>query len=169
MFYLDRETQTIHIPRTSIGVTFADRHDHPNHISQDLTRILRHFETPHMLYIPQVLRVSREAEAAGGDDYAVLHNLATSLSLASSVLSAFSAYAVITRSARVTAQATAYQTVAATGLALCGVLLYGSDVFISAGGPKPDMTIRCPSCALALPRPVVDSLPSMSPVHVHSI
>ncbi len=98
--------------------------------SKQLERVTQ----PNIICDRQVLRVSREAEAAGGDDYALLHNLVTSFSLASAVLCAFSAFSVITRSARVMAQATAYQAVVATGLALCGVLLYGSSALLAAGG-----------------------------------
>jgi len=107
---------------------------------------------PHTLYVPQVLRVSRAAEAAGGDDYPVLHNLATSLSLACSVLSTLSAYAVISRNARVMTQVTAYQSALATGLALCGVLLYGSSAMIAAGGKEREPTVRHASDALAKSR-----------------
>ena len=87
----------------------------------------------HILNDRQVHRVARDAEEAGGDDYAFLHNMITSLSLACSVLCAFSAFAVINRSAHMMMQATAYQAVVATGLALCGVLSYGSSASIAAG------------------------------------
>lgn len=89
----------------------------------------------------QVLRVSREAEAAGGDEFAVLHNMATSLSLACAVLCAFSAYAVVSRNARVMVRATAYEAVVATSLALCGVLLFGSSALLAAGGQQIRRTV----------------------------
>lgn len=101
----------------------------------------------HVLFLPrdpsprscppnrQVLRASREAEAAGGDEYAFLHNMVTSLSLASSVLCMVSAFSVISRSALTMRRATAFQGVVAPGMALCGVLLFGSSVFVAAGEP----------------------------------
>lgn len=81
----------------------------------------------------QVLRVARESEAAGGDEYAFLHNMVTSLSLACSVLCALSAFAVVSRNARVMVQTTTFQAVVAPGLALCGILLYGSSASIATG------------------------------------
>ncbi|CAM9110513.1 unnamed protein product [Ectocarpus fasciculatus] len=84
------------------------------------------------MLVSEVLRVSREAEVAGGDDYAFLHNMVTSLSLASSALSIVSAFSVVSRSARTMRKATAFQGVVAPGMALCGVLLFGSGVFIAA-------------------------------------
>ncbi|CBJ29023.1 conserved unknown protein [Ectocarpus siliculosus] len=80
-----------------------------------------------------VLRISREAEAAGGDEYAFLHNMVTSLSVACSVLCALSAFAVVSRSARIMVQTTTFQAVVAPGLALCGVLMYNSSASIAAG------------------------------------
>ncbi|CAM9396526.1 unnamed protein product [Ectocarpus sp. 4 AP-2014] len=85
------------------------------------------------MLVSEVLSVSREAEAAGGDEYAVLHNMVTSLSLASSVLCVVSAFSVMSRSALTMRKATAFQGVVAPGMALCGVLLLGSSVFIAAG------------------------------------
>lgn len=81
----------------------------------------------------QVLRISREAEAAGGDEYAFLHNMVTSLSVACSVFCALSAFAVVSRSARIMVQTTTFQAVVAPGLALCGVLQYNSSASIAAG------------------------------------
>ena len=81
----------------------------------------------------QVLRVARESEAAGGDEYAFLHNMVTSLGLACSVLCAVSAFAVVSRNAQVMVQTTAFQAVIAPGLALCGVLLFGSSAAIATG------------------------------------
>eukprot|EP00752_Nemacystus_decipiens_P006052 g5462.t2 len=85
------------------------------------------------MLVSEVLRVSREAEAAGGDNHAVLHNMVTSLSMASSVLCALSAFAVLSRNARVMAQTTTFQAVVAPSLALCGILLYNSSASIAAG------------------------------------
>ncbi|CAM9100172.1 unnamed protein product [Ectocarpus sp. 8 AP-2014] len=87
------------------------------------------------MLVSEVLSVSREAEAAGGDEYAVLHNMVTSLSLASPVLCMVSAFSVMSRSALTMRKATAFQGVVAPGMALCGVLLLGSIVFIAAGEP----------------------------------
>lgn len=103
---------------------------------QHASNISKVFDTTHILNDRQVLRVSREAEAAGRDAHAVLHNMVTSLSLACSVLCAFSAVAVISRNARVMVQAAAYQATVATALALCGVLVYDSSALLAAGGQQ---------------------------------
>lgn len=82
----------------------------------------------------QVSRVSTMAqESGGGDDHAFLHNMTTSLILACSVLCVVSAFAVVTRNAYLMAQTTAFQAVVALGLALCGLLLYGSNASIATG------------------------------------
>lgn len=93
-------------------------------------------ETPPAFIVcdSQVHRISREAEAAGGDDHAFLHNMVTSLIMACSVLYALSAFAVVTRNARLMVQTTTFQAIVAPGLALCGILLFGSSPSSAAGG-----------------------------------
>eukprot|EP00752_Nemacystus_decipiens_P006064 g5472.t1 len=97
--------------------------------------MLVHLPLPILLamLVSEVLRVARESQAAGGDEYAFLHNMATSLSIACSVLCTLSAFAVVSRNARVMIQASAFQAVVAPGLALCGVLLYSSSAAIATG------------------------------------
>lgn len=80
-----------------------------------------------------MLRISREAETAGGNEYAFLHNMVTSLSLACSVLCALSAFAVVSHNVHVMVQTTSFQAIVAPGLALCGVLSYGSSAAIATG------------------------------------
>lgn len=45
-----------------------------------------------------------------------------------------SAYAVVSRNAQLMEQTTTFQAVVAPGLALCGLLLYGSNASIATGG-----------------------------------
>ncbi|CAM9100098.1 unnamed protein product [Ectocarpus sp. 8 AP-2014] len=104
-------------------------------VAMQKTLLLVYLPLPMLLamLVSEVLRISREAEAAGGDEYAFLHNMVTSLSVACSVLCALSAFAVVSRSARIMVQTTTFQAVVAPGLALCGVLLYNSSASIAAG------------------------------------
>lgn len=118
--------QQVTIARCLIDLTVANTNVLGPHLPRNVP--------PYLVFCDwQVLRISQEADAAGGDNHAFLHSMVTSLSIACSVLCALSACAVVSRNARVMVHTTSFQAVVAPGLALCGVLLYGSSAFIAAG------------------------------------
>lgn len=81
----------------------------------------------------QVLSTGLQAEAAGGDDNALLHNMTATLAAVSATLCVVSTFALVTRNTNLMAQLMVFQAFASPGLILCGFLLYASSAGLATG------------------------------------
>lgn len=89
--------------------------------------------TAHPIIYWQVLSTGLQAEAAGGDDNALLHNMTATLAAVSTVLCVLSAFALVAHNTYAMAQLMVFQAFISPGLILCGFLLFASSAGLATG------------------------------------